>query len=123
MAENLWLTILLACLGSSGFFALVQFLLTRVFKKKDAEDETAKTLKELRKSARISELNDYRTHVLILINHFPQDHQAILTAATDYFRAGGDSWLYNIVCKWAEKEDVNVDYISELHIANLSKKD
>ena len=120
--DELLTTILLACLGSSGFFALAQFLLSRVFKKKDDRDGVMKSLKTLQEYAHTSELNDSKTQLLILVNHFPKDHQAILMESERYFgELGGDSWIYNIIYEWAEKEGVNIDYLSELHANNLKK--
>lgn len=91
-------TIVLACLGSTGFFTLIQFLLTRFYNKKDMKDEIKQAQALLSKRATIGELNDSRIQLLILINHFPQDHRAILAEAENYFiKLQGDSWMAGIV--------------------------
>ena len=114
-------TILLACLGSTGLFAFAQFLLTRYFNKKDGKDELRKAIKILAERANTGDLNDSRIQLLILINHFPHDHQAILAEAENYFiRLQGDSWMAGIVTKWAEQEKVDIEYIKRAHEATLA---
>lgn len=116
-------TIILACIGSTGLFSLAQFLLTRYFNKKDGKDETKQALKVLAERANTGDLNDSRIQLLILVNHFPHDHRAILTEAENYFiKLQGDSWMAGIITKWAEDENVDIEYIKRAHEATLANK-
>lgn len=78
-------TIIIACLGSSGFFAVVQLILSRWFNKRDSKDESVKALCRLANRADVGDLNDSRIQLLILINHYPENHYAILKEAEHYF--------------------------------------
>lgn len=110
------ITIVLACIGSSGFFAIIQMLLNRLFIKHDRKDENINTLKRLTDRADIGDLNDSRIQLLILINHYPQCHHEILKEAENYFiNLKGDSWVSSIIAEWAEKENVDIEYIKKVH--------
>lgn len=114
-------TIILTCLGSTGLFAFIQFLLTRYFNKKDGRDEVKKSLKTLADRANTGDLNDSRIQLLILINHFPTDHKAILAEAENYFiKLKGDSWMAGLITKWAKEENVDIEYIKRAHEATLT---
>lgn len=116
-----FLSIIIACLGSSGFFALVQFLLSRLFTQRDSKNESAKTLCRLADRADIGDLNDSRIQLLILINHYPENHYAILKEAEHYFcDLHGNSWVAEIVNSWAMEQGVNIDYIKRIHEATLA---
>lgn len=117
------LTILIALLGSSGLFTIIQLLLNRYFNKKDKIDEVSQLLSALKKRIHLSELSDSRTQLLILINHYHDNHYAILKEAENYFcTLKGDSWMIEILTKWAEEEDINIDYIKRVHEENLRER-
>lgn len=117
------LTILIALLGSSGLFTVIQLLLNRYFNKKDKIDEVSQLLSALKKRIHLSELSDSRTQLLILINHYHDNHYAILKEAENYFcTLKGDSWMIEILTKWAEEEDINIDYIKRVHEENLRER-
>lgn len=117
---NIITTIIIACIGSSGFFAVVQMLLNRLFTKHDNKDSQAKSLKRLAERADTGDLNDSRIQLLILINHYPQCHQEILKEAENYFiNLKGDSWVASIVTNWAEQEHVDIEYIKRAHEATV----
>lgn len=119
---NIITTIIIACIGSSGFFAVIQMLLNRLFIKHDNKDENSKSLKRLAERADTGDLNDSRIQLLILINHYPQCHTEILKEAENYFiNLHGDSWVASIVTDWAQKENVDIEYIKRAHEATLSK--
>ena len=59
--------LILAILGSGGFFTLIQLLLTRYFKKCDDNNGVPKALKRLADRADEGDLNDSRIQLLILI--------------------------------------------------------
>lgn len=117
------LAVLIALLGSSGLFTMIQFLLNRYFNKKDKKDEIHQTIMSLAKRTHLSELSDCRTQLLILINHYSDNHYAILKEAENYFfNLKGDSWMIEILIKWAEEENVDIDYIKRVHEENLREK-
>lgn len=121
--NNTALTILIALLGSSGLFTVIQLLLNRYFNKKDKIDEVSQLLSALKKRIHLSELSDSRTQLLILINHYHDNHYAILKEAENYFcTLKGDSWMIEILTKWAEEEDINIDYIKRVHEENLRER-
>lgn len=117
------LTILIALLGSSGLFTIIQFLLNRHFNKKDKINEVNQLLFTLRERIHLSELSDSRTQLLILINHYHDNHYAILKEAENYFcTLEGDSWMIEILTKWAEEENVDINYIKRVHEENLRER-
>lgn len=117
------LAITIALLGSSGLFTVIQLLLNRYFSKKDKIDEVSQSLSALRERTHLSELSDSRTQLLILINHYHDNHYAILNEAENYFcTLKGDSWMVEILTKWAEEENVNIDYIKRVHEENLRER-
>lgn len=117
------LTVLIALLGSSGLFTMIQFLLNRYFNKKDKKDEIHQIIMSLAGRTQSSELSDCRTQLLILINHYKDNHYAILKEAENYFfTLKGDSWMIEILTKWAEEENVDIDYIKRVHEENLREK-
>ena len=117
-------TIIIACLGSSGFFAVVQLILSRWFNKRDSKDESVKALCRLADRADVGDLNDSRIQLLILINHYPENHYAILKEAEHYFcDLHGDSWVAEIVSNWAAEQGVNIEYIKRTHEATIAAQD
>ncbi len=117
------LAITIALLGSSGLFTVIQLLLNRYFSKKDKIDEVSQSLSALKERTHLSELSDSRTQLLILINHYHDNHYAILNEAENYFcTLKGDSWMIEILTKWAEEENVNIDYIKRVHEENLRER-
>lgn len=121
--SDITLTIIIALLSSSGLFTVIQLLLNRYFSKKDKIDEVSKSLSALRERTHLRELSDSRTQLLILINHYHDNHYAILNEAENYFcTLKGDSWMIEILTKWAEEENVNIDYIKRVHEENLRER-
>lgn len=117
------LTILVALLGSSGLFTVIQLFLNRYFSKKDKIDEVSQSLSALKERTYLSELSDSRTQLLILINHYHDNHYAILKEAENYFcTLKGDSWMIEILTKWAEEENVDINYIKKVHEENLRER-
>lgn len=115
------LPIILACLGSSGLFAIVQLCLTRHFSKQDNKNDLIKSVQRLADRADEGDLNDSRIQLLILINHYPENHYAILKEAEHYFIGlHGDSWVAEIVMNWADEQGVNIEYIKRAHEATIA---
>lgn len=117
------MTIILTIISSSGIFTIIQLLLNRYFNKQDKKDELQKALVSLAERTRLSELSDSRTQLLILINHYHDNHYAILKEAENYFcNLKGDSWMIEILTNWAEEEDVDISYLKGIHEENLKER-
>lgn len=87
-------TIILAIFASNGFFALVQFLITRGDMKKSIKGK----LDHLEKDG-------LRTQLLLLLLMMPGEQKEILTLAERYFRKppnglGGNWYMTSLFDKW-----------------------
>ena len=97
-------TLVVAILASNGFFALVQFLITRWDTKKNLKG----TLKKLEKDG-------LRTQLLLLILMQPDEQSEILTLGERYFRkppAGldGNWYMTGIFSKWCKTRNLEPDW-------------
>lgn len=93
-------TIIIAVLASNGFFALVQFLITRWDTKKNLKG----SLKKL-------ERDGLRTQLLLLLLIQPDEQTEILTIAERYFKKppqglGGNWYMTSLFKKWLEESKV-----------------
>ena len=87
-------TIILAILASNGFFALVQFLITRW----DTKKNVGGRLTHLEKDG-------LRTQLLLLLLLMPEEKKEILTIAQYYFTdppkgLGGNWYMTSLFDKW-----------------------
>ena len=94
MDKEIITTIVLAILASNGFFALVQFLITRWDTKKSIKGK----LDHLEKDG-------LRTQLLLLLLMMPDETKEILTLAEHYFRKppyglGGNWYMTSLFDKW-----------------------
>ena len=123
--------VLSGVLGGGGVVATI--LVTKMKRKYEKEDKNDQILAEIKKlhirdeemDARHREcmLGISKVTLAVLIEHNPKDHKSILDEAVYYFgELGGDSWAYDKVSRWAEQEDVNIDYIDNLHERNITRK-
>ena len=93
-------TIVLAILASNGFFALIQFLITRWDTKKSIKGK----LEHL-------ERDSLRTQLLLMLLLRPNEQTEILTLAERYFRKppnglGGNWYMTSMFKSWLEKYTV-----------------
>ena len=93
-------TIIVAVLASNGFFALVQFLITRWDTKKNLKG----SLKKL-------ERDGLRTQLLLLLLIQPDEQTEILTIAERYFKKppqglGGNWYMTSLFKNWLEESKV-----------------
>lgn len=87
-------TIILAILASNGFFALVQFLITRWDTKKSIKGK----LDHLEKDG-------LRTQLLLMILMRPEEKKEILTLGQHYFDDLKGNWyMTDIFNKWLEEK-------------------
>ena len=104
MDNQIIATLVVAILASNGFFALVQFLITRWDTKKNLKG----TLKKLEKDG-------LRTQLLMLILIQPDEQTEILTLGERYFRkppAGldGNWYMTGIFSKWCKSRNLEPDW-------------
>ena len=93
-------TIVLAILASNGFFALIQFLITRWDTKKSIKGK----LEHL-------ERDGLRTQLLLMLLMKPKEQTEILTLAERYFRKppnglGGNWYMTSMFKSWLEEYTV-----------------
>ena len=98
MDKQLITTIVLAILASNGFFATVQFFVTRHDTKKNVKDKLIRLEKD-----------GLRTQLLLMILLRPEEHKEILTLGERYFKKppeglGANWYMTNIFEKWVEEE-------------------
>ena len=93
MDKELITTIILAILASNGFFAMLQFLITRHDTQKNVKDKLI-TL----------EKDGLRTQLLLLILMQPEEQTEILKIAEHYFvKLKGNWYMTSLFDKWIEK--------------------
>lgn len=94
MDKQLVMTILLAIFASNGFFALIQFLITRHDTKKNIKNKLT-----------LLEKDGLRTQLLLLLLLMPEEKKEILTVAEHYFSKppkglGGNWYMTSLFDKW-----------------------
>lgn len=94
MDKQLVMTILLAIFASNGFFALIQFLITRHDTKKNIKNKLT-----------LLEKDGLRTQLLLLLLLMPEEKKEILTIAEHYFSKppkglGGNWYMTSLFDKW-----------------------
>lgn len=94
MSKEVVTTILIAVFASNGFFALVQFLITRW----DTKKNVGGRLTHLEKDG-------LRTQLLLLLLLMPEEKKEILTIAQYYFTdppkgLGGNWYMTSLFDKW-----------------------
>ena len=95
-------TIILAILASNGFFALLQFLITRWDTKKNLKG----TLKKLEKDG-------LRTQLLLLILMRPDEEGEILKIAQHYFvKLKGNWYMTSVFSKWCKSRGLRPEWFN-----------
>ncbi len=97
MDKEVITTIVLAILASNGFFAMLQFLITRHDTRKNVKDKLV-----------LLEKDGLRTQLLLLLLLMPEEKKEILTIAQHYFvkpphGLGGNWYMTSLFDKWIEK--------------------
>lgn len=94
MNQELITTIVLAILASNGFFALLQFLITRW-----------DTRKNFKGKLELLEKDGLRTQLLLMISMRPEEKKDILTLGQHYFDDLKGNWyMTDIFNKWLEEK-------------------
>lgn len=94
MNKELITTVLVTIFASNGFFALVQFLITRWDTKKNIKNKLT-----------LLEKDGLRTQLLLLLLLMPEEKKEILTIAEHYFSKppkglGGNWYMTSLFDKW-----------------------
>ena len=76
---EMWIPVIVACLGSAGLFGFIQYLINRHDKKRDDIEGLKSQVREL-------QLGVMRTQLLLLIADYPEDKSEILRLAEIYFK-------------------------------------
>ena len=100
MDNNTITTIIMAILASNGFFALLQFVITRYDTRKNVNGK----LEHL-------ERDGLRTQLLLMLLLRPNEQTEILTLAERYFRKppnglGGNWYMTGMFKKWLEENTI-----------------
>ena len=92
----------ISAVGSAGFFAFLQFLITR-------KDERKDDLKDIRKRLAKIEKDSIRTQMLMLMNNYAENEQEILTLAEYYFHElKANFYMTSMFQKWLHQNNVEV---------------
>ena len=93
--------IMLAIIGSGSVFGFIQFLISR--KDKKLEDRFEKLEKKMDSQARSS----CRTEMLVMMNHYPNEHMEIMRLAKIYFcELQGDFYMTSLFAKWLKEHSI-----------------
>ena len=96
-------TIILAILASNGFFALVQFLITRWDTKKSIKGKLDRLEKD-----------GLRTQLLLLILMQPEEQTEILKIAEHYFvKLKGNWYMTGLFSKWCDAHGLEPDWFKK----------
>ena len=99
--SSIIITIICACLGSTGLFAFIQFLIGRKDKKKDA-------LKDIQQRLIVAEKDSCRTQMLVLMKLYPTEKTEIMKIAKHYFDdLEGDWYLTSIFHSWIKEQGLD----------------
>ena len=103
MDKEVITTIVLAILASNGFFAMIQFLITRWDTRKNLKG----TLKKLEKDG-------LRTQLLLLILMQPEEQTEILKIAEHYFvKLKGNWYMTGLFSKWCDAHGLEPDWFKK----------
>ena len=102
MDRDIIATLVLAILGSNGFFALLQFLITRW-----------DTRKNLKGTLRKLEKDGLRTQLLLLILMQPDEQTEILKIAECYFvKLKGNWYMTSVFSKWCKSRGLRPEWFN-----------
>ena len=103
MDKEMITTIVLAILASNGFFALLQYLISRHDTKKNVKDKLI-TL----------EKDGLRTQLLLLILMQPEEQTEILKIAEHYFVKLKGNWnMTGLFSKWCDAHGLETDWFKK----------
>lgn len=102
--QEIILTIVLATLGSSGLFSLIQFLCTRRDGKVDNISRLNKTLEKLEKDS-------VRTQMLVLMSDYPEERAELMKLAQHYFvTLEGNFYMENLFMNYLKRNKMEIPH-------------
>ena len=112
---DLGVAVLVAILGSTGLFGLIQFLVTRHDGKERSLSQIKAQLTTIESKCDRNEVAINRLQLLFLIESQPQNKDTILQTAERYFvglNGNGEAWA--VFYEWAEKNKIDVGWYKAL---------
>ena len=101
--------ILLTALASSGFFGLIQFLVTRHDQRKGKVKQLTDSIESLKKKIDRQERDSCRTQLLLLMSDFPENTDEILKIGQHYFQDLKANWyMSTLFAKWCKKHSIDL---------------
>lgn len=101
-----------AMLGSAGLFGLVQFLILRHDRRIDDLQQIQIELESIKNSQMDTKIRVTRMELLGLMRNDPDNIDAILQVAEDYFiEFDGNAYVHAIFEKWAKQHDVAIGWL------------
>ena len=101
------LYVILSILGSTSFFAFVQFLIQRHDKKKGVVAELIRTIKELKDDVDVLKTDMLRTQLMDMIHIHPEDVSDIMDLAEEYFvKVNGNWYMSSVFKEWLIEHDI-----------------
>lgn len=103
MDKALIQTIVIAVLASNGFFALLQFMITRHDTKHNLKDKLV-----------VLEKDGLRTQLLLLILMQPEEQTEILKIAEHYFvKLKGNWYMTSLFSKWCDSHGLEPEWFKK----------
>ena len=113
-----------AILGSTGFFGIIQYLITRNDNKKGELASIRKSLEALEQQSIKNELATTRLQLLWLMQSQPANHDTILRTAERYFVGlDGDAEAFDEFDKWRTKEKVSIGWFDAVLAKETKRKE
>lgn len=113
-----------AILGSTGFFGIIQYLISRHDNKKGELTTIRRALETLEQQGMKNELATTRLQLLWLIESQPTNHDTILRTAERYFVSlNGDAEAFDEFDKWRTKENVSIGWFDVVLAKETKRKE
>lgn len=106
--KDFFLPILIGCIGSTGLFTFITFLINRRDDKESKLNDIYGQIHCLQERQKEYDLSQLRTELLILMNHYKNDEIEIMKLAERYFKdLGGDFYMTSLFNKWLKKHGID----------------
>lgn len=113
-----------AVLGSTGFFGIIQYLISRHDNKKGELIAIRKALETLEQQGVKNELATTRLQLLWMIQSQPANHDTILRTANRYFIGlNGNAEAFDEFDKWRVKENVSIGWFEVVRAKETNRKE
>lgn len=113
-----------AILGSTGFFGIIQYLISRHDNKKGELVAIRRALESLEEQGMKNELAITRLQLLWMIQAQPANHDTILRTAERYFIGlNGNAEAFDEFDKWRAKENVSIGWFEVVKAKETNRKE